>query len=145
MTRPTGPQPAYSATPEYARAWQLAHPESVKKSQRCYYQSEKGKASRRRNSSISSRRRLKVHQKALWWYKTSHPCMGCGEADPIVLEFDHVRGHKRANVSALSTPNERPVLLRFVLSWVATQEKYFYIGGSLAWNTCVFAYATERA
>ena len=31
----------------------------------------------------------------------THACIDCGEADPIVLEFDHVRGEKVEDVSRM--------------------------------------------
>ena len=34
-------------------------------------------------------------------YLLDHPCIDCGESNPIVLEFDHIKGTKEANVSQL--------------------------------------------
>jgi hypothetical protein len=37
----------------------------------------------------------------VWDHYSSHPCVDCGEPDPVVLEFDHVRGVKSKNISSL--------------------------------------------
>jgi hypothetical protein len=34
-------------------------------------------------------------------YLSSHPCVDCGERDPMLLEFDHVRGKKKVAVSQM--------------------------------------------
>jgi hypothetical protein len=39
--------------------------------------------------------------KYIFDYLLTHHCVDCGESDPIVLEFDHVKGNKIASVANL--------------------------------------------
>jgi hypothetical protein len=50
---------------------------------------EKTKTNRNRNRQL------------VWDYLKTHPCVDCGETDPILLEFDHQRD-KRGNVSDIA-------------------------------------------
>lgn len=58
------------------------------------------KARRWRSENIAERR-LQARTYIIE-YLRSHPCLDCGESDIVVLDFDHVRGTKRENVSNLA-------------------------------------------
>jgi hypothetical protein len=53
---------------------------------------------------IKDRRRRAVREARIFVrsYFLGHPCVDCGESDPVVLDFDHVTGKKRKNVSNLA-------------------------------------------
>lgn len=52
-------------------------------------------------------------------YLKEHPCVDCGETNPIVLEFDHVRGLKLFNIGEVAG---RRMSLKTVQSEVAKCE-----------------------
>lgn len=52
---------------------------------------------RERNKKLRHR-----NQRAVYEYLKGKTCVDCGEGNPLVLTFDHVRGEKRGNVSDMS-------------------------------------------
>lgn len=48
---------------------------------------------------ISNEKSLERNKQYILDYLINHSCVDCGESDPIVLEFDHVTGTKKFEIS----------------------------------------------
>lgn len=62
---------------------------------------QKNKESHKANIYKNKIRNIEISREYVWEYLSTHPCEECGESDPFVLEFDHVKGKKRAEVTKL--------------------------------------------
>ena len=87
---------------KYGKPYTYAH---CKQCQRAYVQQHYldnrdtyvAKAKRHKKKAIG------IVREKLAAYLKEHPCIDCGEPDLVVLQFDHVKGEKKTEVSRLVT------------------------------------------
>ncbi len=74
--------------------------ECQKKQRHDWY--ERNKETHIANTRETKQRMILEARQYVWDYLSSHPCVDCGESDPTVLEFDHVRGKKKSDITMLA-------------------------------------------
>lgn len=72
--------------------------ECGRKKDKAYYQrSPKRRSEIRRYAA----KQLEERRNIILTHLSANPCVDCGETDPVVLEFDHVRGVKKSEIANL--------------------------------------------
>lgn len=47
------------------------------------------------------KKQVQAKKQRVFTYLSQTECVGCGESDPLVLEFDHIHADKRTDISKL--------------------------------------------
>jgi deoxycytidylate deaminase len=72
---------------------------SKKEYQKRWY--EKHKSVHIKNVSVLKRAQRDVNRQKSLEFLKEHPCVDCGESDVVVLQFDHIRGTKKYEISKM--------------------------------------------
>jgi hypothetical protein len=83
----------------YSVAYYRANEEKIKEQNKLYYQRNKQKVIDR--AARDRPKRVRAVKRHLVEYLKCHPCVDCGERDIVVLQFDHVRGRKKFQISSM--------------------------------------------
>ena len=87
-------------------SWSIA---GIKRHPRCKAcrskeRSERYERNKESELEYKAERQIRMREEArkfVWEYLSNSTCADCGEYDPLVLTFDHVRGTKKMNVSQM--------------------------------------------
>lgn len=93
---------------DFNRSTKLGYQGYCRDCQRAWYL--ENRAEHQANVNANTDRYRKRNADLVLEYLRTHPCADCGEADPLVLEFDHVRDKDQA-VSRLKSSGAPPRLM----------------------------------
>jgi len=65
-----------------------------------------------RRAVVQVRERRDENRRRMFQYLVGHPCIGCGESDPVVLEFDHRDAADKLEAVALLATKRRWAVVR---------------------------------